>query len=99
MKSIPLIQSPSQIVSVTLDNQPLQLKLYTLLNQLFADVFLNGAAIVTGVPCLNNNKLVRMPYSKLLGDFFFTDTQGESDPVYTGLGERYVLIYLEAADL
>jgi len=63
------------------------------------DVLLNNVTICAGVQCYNNNKIVREAYSGLIGDFMFTDTQGSDDPVYTGLGDRFKLIYLEAADL
>jgi hypothetical protein len=29
----------------------------------------------------------------------FFDTQGRSDPVYAGLGTRWVLLYLDSADV
>jgi hypothetical protein len=43
--------------------------------------------------------MVRETYLGFIGDLSFTDTQGTSDPVYTGLGSRFVLLYLEASDL
>jgi hypothetical protein len=99
MKSIPVIAVPSQTLNITLNNQPLKLSIYTLATGLFMDVLLNNTKIAAGVPCLNNNKIVREAYSGLIGDFMFTDTQGTNDPTYDGLGDRYQLIYLEAADL
>lgn len=99
MRSIPLNAVPSQTLSLTLNNQPLQLNVYTLATGLFMDVAMNNAPVVSGVPCLNNNKIVREAYSGIIGDFMFTDTQGDSDPEYSGLGARYQLIYLEETDL
>lgn len=99
MKTVPLNPVPSQTLNLTLNNQPLKLIIYTLSTGLFMDVKLNNVTIVSGVICLNNNKIVREAYSGLIGDFMFTDTQGSSDPEYSGLGSRYLLVYLEASDL
>ena len=100
MLEVPLNAVPSQKLSVTLANQPCQLSVYTLADgALYMDVLLNGIAIAQGVPCLNNNKIVRAAYMGFVGDFMFTDSQGSNDPTYDGLGSRYRLIYLEALDL
>jgi hypothetical protein len=34
-----------------------------------------------------------------IGDLIFIDTQGTSDPNYTGLGSRFLLAYLSPTDL
>ena len=100
MQGIPLNAVPSQRFSITLAGQPLQISVYTLADDaLRMDVLLNGTPVARGAPCLNNNKIVRAAYTGFIGDFIFTDTQGSNDPTYDGLGARYQLIYLEAADL
>lgn len=66
---------------------------------LYLDLYVNDALIIGGVLCLNANVIVRDAYLGFTGDLAFYDTQGTSDPVSTGLGGRYVLMYLEAADL
>lgn len=95
MRSVPLNPVPSQTLTLLLNNQPIRLNVRTFATGLFMDVLLNNVLIAAAVPCLNNNKIVREAYSGLIGDFMFTDTQGESDPTYDGLGARYQLIYLD----
>jgi hypothetical protein len=55
--------------------------------------------------CLNRKRLlVNRQYLGFVGDFMFVDTQpppgtnGE-DPQWEGLGTRFQLVYIEAADL
>ena len=58
--------------------------------------------IVCGVLCENLNRIVRSLYLGFSGDFVFFDTQGGNDPqdpIYTGLGSRFVLVYLTPSDL
>jgi len=38
-------------------------------------------------------------YREFQGDFMFIDTQGDSDPVYTGFESRYVLVYIPPDEL
>lgn len=99
MLGIPLNAVPAQNLSVTLGGQACQLSLRTLRTGLVMDVLINGTPIARSVPCLNNNRIVRAAYTGFVGDLVFTDTQGDSDPTYDGLGARYQLIYLEASDL
>ena len=63
------------------------------------DVYANGNLIVAGVICENVNRIVRDLYLGFVGDFIWIDNQGSTDPVYTGIGARYSLAYLETTDL
>ena len=63
------------------------------------DVFLDNVLVVGGVPCMNLNLIVRSQYLGYSGDFAFFDTQGTSNPNYTGLGGRFQLIYYSPTDL
>lgn len=99
MLIVPLQATPNQTLSVILANQNCRITVYQRFFGLYFDLISNGAAVRAGVSCLNGNKLVRYQYLGFTGDFLFFDTQGKTDPVYTGLGARYQLAYLEAADL
>lgn len=104
MKTVPLAPIPSNQVNITLDGQPCQINVYQKYTGLYLDLFLNGVAISTTVRCLNQSTLIAdRQYLGFVGDLMFWDTQGDTDPAYTGLGPegtgRYQLIYLEAADL
>jgi hypothetical protein len=100
MLIIPLQPVPSQTVNALINNQATTLNVRQLNDQgLFMDVLLNDAPIIQGVICQNLNVIIRNAYFGYVGDFAFVDTQGTSDPVYTGLGSRYVLGYFTPAEL
>ena len=66
---------------------------------MFCDLLVNDTLIIGGVICENANVIVRDAYLGFVGDIAFFDTQGTSDPSYTGLGSRWILVYLAPADL
>jgi hypothetical protein len=96
MISIPLSASPSQILSVTLSGGNYQINIYTLGedNRLFFDIYNQGAPIITCVLCQDRVKLIQLEYLGFPGDLAFIDTQGTDNPIYTGLGSRFLLVYL-----
>lgn len=99
MQTIPLKQVPNQTIRTTLGGQSCQINIYTLSVGIYLDLLVNGAAILTGAICEDRNLIVREAYLGFVGDLAFMDTQGTEDPQYTGLGERWVLLYLSPADL
>lgn len=69
------------------------------------DFAYNGIQVTNTQNCLNLARLLKnRQYFGFVGDFMFVDTQppagttGE-DPQWTGLGTRWLLVYLEASDL
>lgn len=96
---VPLNPIPNQTLSTTLGVQQTQINLYQKSTGLFMDVLLNNSAVIRGVICQNLNRIIRDAYLGYSGDFVFLDNQGTNDPFYTGLGSRYQLFYLTAADL
>ena len=84
----------SQTFSVSLGGQSCQINIYQKSTGLFIDVFVNNAAIITGVICLDETLIVRDAYLGFIGDLAFYDTQGSDDPYYTGLGSRWLLAYV-----
>ena len=99
MLTIPLQAVPSQSVNVQLGGQNCQINIYQKSTGMFCDVYVSNALIIGGVICQNLNRIVRDLYLGFIGDLAFLDTQGSSDPYYTGLGARFLFIYLELADL
>lgn len=91
---IPLQAAPSQTVSVALNNQACQINVYTLNADLYVDLYVNNALIIGGVIGQNLNPIVRDAYLGFIGDLMFLDTQGVDDPIYSGLGSRWVLNYV-----
>ena len=93
---IPLVDYPQQSVQVTLSNQRVYIRLYQRSLGLFMDISIDGAMIKTGVICQNLNLLVRDKYLGMIGDIYFYDMQGKSDPscnVAGELGNRFLLLY------
>ncbi len=99
MQYIPLASIPSQIVTVQLNGQNSQINVYQRFFGLYLDLYVNNVLIVAGCLCENLNRLVRSTYLGFQGDLGFWDTQGSSDPNYTGIGKRFQLVYLTPADL
>jgi hypothetical protein len=99
MLAIPLQPVPSQNFKVPLNGQYCEINLYTRSTGLFIDLYANGQTIVTGVICLNQTLIVRDAYLGFIGDLAFLDTVSETDPVYTGLGSQYQLLYLLPSEL
>lgn len=98
MRVIPIAASPSQTLSVVLANQSCGMNIYQKTPGLFADLYVNDVLIIGGVLCLNTVLIVRDAYLGFTGDLAFFDMQGLDDPVYTGLGSRWLLAYVETTD-
>jgi hypothetical protein len=96
---IPLQAIPNQSIQQFLDGQTTQINVYQKSTGLYCDVLVSGVAIISGVICRNLNRIVRDLYLGFLGDLMFLDQQGDIDPYYTGLGTRWVLVYLAPSDL
>jgi hypothetical protein len=100
MQTIPLAPVPSQTLACVLAKQNASLSLYTRGALLYLDLSVGGVPVVSTRICRNITRLLLdAQYRGFTGDLCFVDTQGDTDPVYTGLGSRYQLVYLEAADL
>ena len=98
---IPIQPIPNQLVAATLDGQPTKIAIYQKSTGLYVDVYKNDALVIGGVIALTGVRIIRDSYFGFLGDFLFTNTKPSdaSDPVYTGLGDQYLMMYLEAAEL
>jgi hypothetical protein len=99
MLTFPLLQTPNLTFTTTVAKQPCRINLYTGTDNLtYFDLFLNNVPIVQYVICENLKLLVQMAYLGFVGDFMFMDSQGSNDPVYTGFGSRYNLVYLNPTE-
>lgn len=99
MKEIPLQAVPSQRLSVVLAAQNCQIAVYQKSTGMYLDLAINDMSIVSTRLCRDRVRLVRQEYLGFVGDLVLMDTQGREDPRYEGLGVRWRLRYLEAADL
>lgn len=99
MLIVPTQPVPSQNFSVTLDGQQCTFSIYQTDYGLFLDMLLTNTPLMTGVLCENQEPLVQEPYLGFSGELVFVDTQGTDAPIYTGLGTRWQLAYIEPTDL
>ena len=99
MQIIPLTAIASQTLTIVLNNQICQINVYQKGAAVYVDLYVNNVLIIGGVIGENLNRIVRSAYLGFIGDLTFYDTQGNLDPVYTGLGSRWILFYLDVADL
>ena len=101
MQIVPLQAGvPNQTLTTTLGDQSVQINLYQKATGLFLDLYLlPGTLVLAGALCRNLRPIVISPYLGFIGDLMFADLRGAQDPDYTGLGERYILSYLTAADI
>jgi hypothetical protein len=95
---IPVESVQAQTLRVVLNKLACRIDIYHKSPGLFLDLLVDDALIVGGVLCLDRVLIVRDLYLDFIGDIAFVDTQGRDDPVYTGLGTRWLLLHLAPAD-
>lgn len=98
MQTVSLQPVPSQQLQVVLGSQNCQIAVYLKGKHLFVDLNANGVDISNAVIARDVIPLVPTAYLGFVGNLIFTDTQGTSDPTFDGLGSRYQLVYLTAAE-
>jgi len=99
MLEISLKPLKAQRLSVTLNGQNCEIRLYQRSTGFYIDLTADGNPVLQGVICLNCNKIVRYSYLPFSGELFFADLAGSSDPVWDGLGERFKLYYLAPEEI
>jgi hypothetical protein len=100
---VPLQPVPNQTLQVQLGQQPCVINVYQQAYGLFVDLYVGNSLIECGVIAQNLNRIVRDGYLGFVGELAFLDSQATgdlaTDPIYTGLGSRYQLLYFEPSDL
>lgn len=94
MLTIPIEPAPSQVLKVVLNDQNCTIALYQKTTGVYCDLMIDDRVVWLGAVCQNNNPIFNYAYFGFLGQLAFTDTQGANDPVYTGFGDRFQLVYL-----
>lgn len=103
--TIPLTAVPNQTLATPVGSQNCRLNIYQKSTGLYMDVILNDEPIILGVICEDRNRIIRNAYLGFAGDFAFFDMQKPvnavvgQDPEYTGLGDRYRLVYFEESEV
>ena len=101
--SINLTQAPNQSVSANIAEKVgtthiVDIKLRTMPDgYLIIDMGVDDTPVFYGRRCVN--KMPLMLGYPMTGNFYFYDQFGNTDPVYTGLGDRYLLIYDDEYEL
>lgn len=101
--SINLTQAPNQSVSANITEKDgtthiVDIKLRTMPDgYLIIDMGVDDTPVFYGRRCVN--KMPLMLGYPMTGNFYFYDQFGNTDPVYTGLGDRYLLIYDDEYEL
>ena len=99
MQVIPLQPVPNQTLQCQLGGQACTIEIAQNAYGLFTTLFAGTSLIIAGVLSQNLSLIVRSLYLGFSGDLAFVDMQGTDDPVYTGLGSRWLLLYLSPSDL
>jgi hypothetical protein len=99
MIRVPLAATPNQTLAVTLSGQPCQIALRQNGANMYFDLRVNNVDIVLTKICRNKQLLLLdAKYKGFRGDFIFNDSQGDTQPFYTGLDSRYFLYYVEPGE-
>ena len=99
MLTIPIADVPSQVVSASLGGQSVRLRIFTRRSGLYVDVYVADELVLAGARCMDGVPIVRDQYLGFIGDLMFIDSQGADAPSMPGLGTRFSLLYVEAAEL
>lgn len=97
LRAIPLSPIPNQSMSVVLQERNVALTLHTLDGTLYADVLCEGVPICTTHVCQDRQLLTaRAEYLGFPGlSLWFADLRGTSDPQWSELNSRYLLLSIE----
>lgn len=93
IQTIPINAVPAQQFTIQLGDQNCDISIYQKNTGLYFDMVVNDSPCVNTVICLNLVGLIREAYYGFIGQLAFVDTKGTTDPEYSGLGSRYILVY------
>ena len=92
---IPIDQLPNQSFEIELNDKRCRFEFITRGFSLYMNLSIDDVEKVNGIICLNNENLILYPEIGLEGKVYFTDTQGNLDPLFYGLNDRWLLVYEE----
>ena len=90
---IPINPYANQDLTVMLNGQKCQITIKQKSTGVFIDVTVNNVLMIRGQICIDRVPLLFSDYRGFFGTLQFEDTQGKSDPNYTGVGVRWTLNY------
>lgn len=90
---VPLSALPSQELSLVLGNQDVTVRVLTRGDYLYLDVLKESTSVIQGQLIVTGKNLLPSGLSNFVGNFQMIDINGNSDPIYIGLGTQYRLLY------
>ncbi len=101
MLTIPVRAQANQDFQVILAEQNCSISIYTRYSpcfgdKLYLDLHVDGQNVCYGIPCQDGVTMPLYGYLPFEGALMFMDLQGSKDPEWSGLGERWILVYLTA---
>lgn len=90
---IPLKAEPNQVFNIELERKQCVFEFITRGVFLYMNLNIDGKEIINGIICLNKVNLIQYNDFAFNGKVYFEDTQGNLDPLYYGLNDRWLLIY------
>lgn len=91
--NIPAQPVANQTFNCILDGKQAQISLTTTDHGLYADVLYDGVPVANSRLCLDRTDINPDRYRGLPQGLFFVDLNGTADPVYTGFGTQFLLLY------
>ncbi len=96
---VPLIATPSQALKIVLNGQSCDIEVAQKGDNVYLTLTLPTGSVLNGMICRDRVILVREAYLGFIGDLAFIDLQGLDDPTWTGLGTRFILVYLDPTEV
>ena len=90
---IPIDKVPNQSFDVDLDGRNFRFEFITKGVFLYMNLSIDEEEKLNGIICLNNVDLIKYDDVGVTGSLYLSDTQGDKDPIYYGLGDRWILFY------
>lgn len=99
----PLNATPNQEFNIVLNEQNCTIQLRQLDKHIYFSLWLDSDLIIENAICLPAQWILQYAREKFSGNFLMLDTgsgdQPQSEANYSGLGDRYQLIYLSADEV
>lgn len=99
MQIVYLDDVPSQTLNIVLGGQSCVIKVYQKRTGVYIDLNVGGTQVCYGGLCLTGYPLIKNTYHGFSGNLMFVDQEGNSNPDYTGFGNKYFLYYITTDDL
>lgn len=93
MQEVELAAIPYQILTTSVNGQIFTITVRQLGSSLYTDVDVDGVNVAQCVRATNGGSITPWASAYVNTQIYWTDTQGDADPQYDGLGERWKLIF------